>query len=115
MTPADSYEDRQETNEPTLVDSAWQRIKNRLEDERHRIYEEIKNYPTPITACDVQFGHLLEQQAGVFAELARLHEARELGLQSGDWTKTLDEFLESSRFMDDETKAQLRSSLKEPF
>jgi hypothetical protein len=113
MPPADSHEDRQETTEPTLVDSAWQRIKNRLEDERHRIYGEIKNYPTPITACDVQFGHLLEQQASVFAELARLHEAREQSLQSDDSTKLLAEFLELSRFMDDETKAQFRASLKE--
>jgi len=113
MSPADSNDERQEATESALVDSAWQRIKNRLEDERHRIYEEIKNYPTPITACDVQFCHLLEQQASVFEELARLNEAREESLRSNDSTKLVDEFLGSSRFMDDETKAQLRASLKE--
>jgi hypothetical protein len=40
-----------------------------LEAEKRRLYEEIRNYPTPIAACDQQFNHLLEQQARVIAEL----------------------------------------------
>jgi hypothetical protein len=43
-----------------------------LEAERRRLYEEIRNYPTPIAACDQQFNYLLEQQAQVTAELNRV-------------------------------------------
>jgi hypothetical protein len=43
-----------------------------LEAEKRRLYEEIRNYPTPIAGCDQQFNHLLEQQARVTAELNRI-------------------------------------------
>ncbi|MEX2115090.1 MAG: hypothetical protein WD845_17985 [Pirellulales bacterium] len=44
-----------------------------LEAERRRLYEEIRNYPTPIAGCDQQFNHLLEQQARI---IAKLHQIR---------------------------------------
>ena len=34
---------------------------------------EIKNYPTPIAGCDVQFNHLLEQKARVNAAIEALN------------------------------------------
>ena len=34
---------------------------------------EIKNYPTPIAGCDVQFNHLLEEKARVNAALNALN------------------------------------------
>ena len=43
-----------------------------LEAEKQRLYDEIRGYPTPITACDQQFNWLLEQQTRVTAELHRL-------------------------------------------
>jgi len=43
-----------------------------LEAEKRRLYEAIRNYPTPIAGCDQQFNYLLEQQAQVIAELHRL-------------------------------------------
>jgi hypothetical protein len=43
-----------------------------LEAEKQRLYEEIRNYPTPIAGCDQQFNYLLEQQAQVLADLNRL-------------------------------------------
>ena len=43
-----------------------------LEAEKRRLYEEIRNYPTPIAGCDQQFNYLLEQQARVTAELNRV-------------------------------------------
>jgi hypothetical protein len=46
-----------------------------LEAEKARLYEEIRRYPTPITACDQQFNWLLEQQTRVIAELRRLHSS----------------------------------------
>ena len=43
-----------------------------LEAEKRRLYEEIRNYPTPIAGCDQQFNYLLEQQAQVIAKLNRI-------------------------------------------
>ena len=43
-----------------------------LEAEKQRLYQEIRNYPTPIAGCDQQFNYLLEQQASVAAELSRI-------------------------------------------
>ena len=63
---ADLAADKTPTAE-CLRDAACQ-----LEFEKRRFYEEIRNYPTPITACDQQFNYLLEQQARVTAELSRV-------------------------------------------
>ena len=46
-----------------------------LQSEKQRLYDEIRNYPTPIAGCDQQFNYLLEQQAQVVAELARVRAA----------------------------------------
>jgi hypothetical protein len=46
-----------------------------LESERHRINDEIKNYPTPIPACDAQFNFLLEERARIARELRELEAA----------------------------------------
>jgi hypothetical protein len=43
-----------------------------LEAEKQRLYQELRNYPTPIAGCDQQFNYLLEQQAFVAAELSRI-------------------------------------------
>jgi hypothetical protein len=46
-----------------------------LEQEKQRIYTELRSYPPPITACDQQFNYLLERQATVNAALSRLNAA----------------------------------------
>ena len=46
-----------------------------LESERHRINDEITNYPTPIPACDAQFNFLLEERARIARELQELEAA----------------------------------------
>lgn len=38
------------------------------------LVQEIKNYPTPIAGCDVQFNHLLEEKARVNAALNALNQ-----------------------------------------
>ncbi len=58
--------------ELTLLESLWKSIKDHLENERRRIYEEIKHYPTPIPACDAQFNYLLEERARIAQELDHL-------------------------------------------
>jgi hypothetical protein len=99
------------STELTLVESAWQRIKAHLEQEKQRIYGEIKHYPRPIPACDLQFNQLLEERAGISQELQRVHEAVGESLGCGDPRKALADFLNSSRYVDDRTKGLIRSSL----
>ncbi|MCJ8308401.1 MAG: hypothetical protein HRU27_06390 [Rhizobiaceae bacterium] len=36
------------------------------------LISEIKNYPTPVAGCDVQYNHLLEEKARVTAALQAL-------------------------------------------
>ena len=50
---------------------------DQLENEKRRISDEITNYPTPIAGCDAQFNFLLEEQARVARELARLRSSAE--------------------------------------
>jgi hypothetical protein len=46
-----------------------------LENEKRRINEEIRNYPTPIAGCDAQFNFLLEEQQRIVKELDRLKDS----------------------------------------
>ena len=46
-----------------------------LERERDAIFERIRNYPSPITACDEQFNYLLEERDRIGRELARARQA----------------------------------------
>jgi hypothetical protein len=55
-----------------------------LEAEKQRLYEEIRNYPTPIAGCDEQFNYLLEQQARVVAELNRIRAAGSRSCETSD-------------------------------
>ena len=54
----------------------WQAVRDRLEARRAALNEEIAAYPAPITGCDAQFNHLLDERRRINAELARLEEAR---------------------------------------
>ncbi len=51
----------------------------RLQEEYDRINEEIKNYPRPIAACDLQFNYLLERRRTIAADLSRLQEGSPQG------------------------------------
>lgn len=59
----------EQTIEPT-----WQAIRVKLETQRRALYDEIRNYPTPIAACDQQFNFLLEERGRIIQELRRLDE-----------------------------------------
>ena len=58
-----------------LIESARKKIEVQLEAESRRINEEIRDYPRPIAACDLQFNYLLEERARLTGELRRMHEA----------------------------------------
>ena len=46
-----------------LMEPIPEKTREHLENERHRINEEIRNYPTPIAGCDAQFNYL-KRRAG---------------------------------------------------
>jgi hypothetical protein len=97
----------------TAVESAWECIKHHLECERRRICEEIKTYPRPIPACDVQFNALLEERTGVFEELRLLQKIDFDSAICNDVLIGLHDFVQSSRFLGDEAKQQITTSLLE--
>jgi len=75
--------------ELAFLDSFWKRIKDHLENERQRIYEEIRHYPTPIPACDAQFNYLLEERARIGQELDRLKTLSKEGLTQREDVKVI--------------------------
>jgi hypothetical protein len=48
--------------------------KARLNEEKRRIYEEIRNYPRPVPVCDQHFNYLLEERDRICRELNRLEK-----------------------------------------
>ncbi len=93
--------------------SIWADVLNCLQTEKKRLYDEIRHYPTPITACDQQFNYLLEQQACISGELTRLHKAIAETDSPEDPLAAVGEFVESSECIDAETRERLRSRLTE--
>ena len=68
-------DEEQAANEPTEKRLA-------LERERDQIFERIRSYPSPITACDEQFDYLLEERDRIVSELARARQAETESNQS---------------------------------
>lgn len=93
----------------------WSRIKRHLEEERHRIYREIRNYPPPIPACDAQFNHLLEQRKRISQELTELEQLSNQDLTPEQHMKSIDKFITSSTCIDTQNDPEIRSHFKESF
>ncbi len=74
----------------------WQGVRDRLEARRLSVNNEIASYPAPITGCDAQFNHLLEERGGVNAELGRLERV----ICEGADAKTLNKFVDACPFLD---------------
>lgn len=97
--------------EVALMDSVWEGISEHLENERHQVNEEIKNYPPPIAACDAQFNYLLEERARIAQELDRLKALAREGLtRTADLTR-ISEFIASSNYIKGEREEGMRSIL----
>jgi uncharacterized coiled-coil DUF342 family protein len=69
-----SHDEIHKPSDLASVESVWESSRTRLENEYQRIYEEIKSYPRPIPACDLQFNQLLEERDRIRRELDRMHE-----------------------------------------
>jgi hypothetical protein len=96
-----------------LVRSVSAAIRALLENEKKRIYDEIRNYPSPIAGCDQQYNHLLEERTRISKELNRMHEMSEESLVHPDAIQLIDEFVKASGFIEDELKQEILSRLKE--
>lgn len=72
--------------------ATWDDAKQALQERRTELDALIGAYPPPITACDAQFNHLLEQRREIGQELARL----EASLARGE---TVETFLTSSHVL----------------
>jgi chorismate mutase len=105
-----SKEQRMESDPIKFV---WKLIKEHLEKERHRIYDEIRNYPPPIPACDAQFNHLLEERRGVSQELAQLEQLSRQDLTPEQHRQSIDQFISSSSYVNHDAARTIRSRLKE--
>ncbi len=90
---------------------AWRRIKQHLEAEKQRIFQEIRQYPPPIPACDVQFNGLLAERAAILQELGRVEEILKQTLTYKDTISLLDEFISASRYVNDDLERSIRQTL----
>jgi len=96
-----------------LADSLRSEIASCLEVQKQRLFEEIRHYPSPITACDQQFNYLLEQQTQVAGELQRLRGLFHELPADGSALRLIAEFVRSSSCFDDEAKQRILSRMKQ--
>ncbi len=94
----------------TTLESLYQNIKDALENERHRVNEEIRNYPTPIPACDAQFNYLLEERAKIAEEMDRL-KALSKGSFTREDVELIDEFIRTSNYITGDAERTMMSFL----
>jgi len=105
--------DEIQRHELAWLETVWRRMQSHLESEQHRIYEEIKNYPKPIPACDVQFNFLLEERSSIAAESERCRQTIQDSLRSKEPVQLITEYVRSCQYLDNETKHQILSELKD--
>jgi hypothetical protein len=91
------------------VHSAWAIIRRGLEEELHRVCEEIRNYPAPIPACDAQFNYLLEEREALSSELLRARAQVSENSEPADTRQSVDAFLSSSKHLGDSVKRDIRA------
>jgi hypothetical protein len=108
-----SDDDNRITTKIDVVRSAWARIRAHLENQRTHINDQIGRYPTPIAGCDQQFNYLLEQRTGLSAECRRVNKAENLSLSAEDPVKVLDDFISSSRTVEQGVGNAIRRFLAE--
>lgn len=78
----------------------WLMVHQALSRKQQEIIAEIRSYPPPIPACDVQYNYLLEQRTAIYRELRQV-ETLQQQLYNGDCAQTaLAEFVQKSRFIE---------------
>lgn len=94
-----------------LAGALWAEIAQCLEDQKARLFDQIRSYPTPITACDQQFDCLLEEQAKVAGELARMRRVVSEA-SHGDSIDAIEAFVRACPCIDAGFSEQLRARLR---
>ena len=102
-----------EEHPETQIDAAWAELRNLLEQERVRVQEEIASYPPPITACDAQFNHLLEQRTRVARELTRMANLDQTPSPEAERREFLEKGLADPDGLPEEAVIALRELLQE--
>ena len=90
----------------------WMRIEQHLENEMHRVRDEIRNYPAPIPACDAQYNYLLEEREGLSLELARVRTFMHEDSDSENARGSVDAFLSVSSYLGDSVKGEIRALIE---
>ncbi len=78
-----------------MTAEGWESTREMLQNKLAALNEEIGSYPGPITGCDAQFNHMLDERARLNAELSRLEQA--IAADAG--AKELSEFKKSCPFL----------------
>ena len=105
----------QTQTESALIEAAWQRIRQHLEAEKQQIFQEIRHYPPPIPACDVQFNGLLTERAAILQALGQVESILHQGLTGEDAVGLLDDFLRTSPYVDAALAERIRQSRPQLF
>lgn len=100
--------DKREMDQDLTI-SIWKEIRGHLENKKGQIYEEIKNYPPPIPACDAQFNHLVEERSRIAQELGRLDKLSKESVEDNNDIERIEEFIKSSPYLNDEAEQNIRS------
>ena len=87
------------------ADNAWKRIRSLLKNKWDRVQEQIRQYPTPIPACDADFNAFLQERERLSDELGRLDRA--MARAAADGAAGVEEFLRMSRYLSDTEKQQI--------
>lgn len=97
-----------EMENATGLDALWRQIQRHLEDEKERLFQEIRSYPPPIPACDAQFNGLLEERATVLHILGEMKDVRKQSRSSSEQIDLLDKLIASSHHLSGELAEQVR-------
>ena len=107
MQKEDVHSEADSRSDTSPMDSILEILIEYLDAKRIRMVEEIRAYPSPITACDAQFNYLLEQRTKLSHELDRLHRI-DKGVLQGEWGMIrMREFIESSDCIHPDIKRQM--------
>ncbi len=100
-----------EPSKPPRQDDAaaplWQAIEHHILTLRDPIVEAIRAYPPPITACDAQYNHLVEERTRISRELGRLQQARATQVTAP--IEAVRDFIQSSPLVSEKLRALIRS------
>jgi hypothetical protein len=117
MSPtAESLPEKVAPDALAAVVAVWSELKSWLERQSADLYEEARNYPTPIARCDDQLPLLIERRSRAMEHLRQIVDA-DPGRPEGSIERSLERlaaYLASPESaIDDEQERVLRARLRE--